>query len=136
MPRSPLRCTLAVLSCNVVKSRGVRGGMPGHRQFADPAIEEAHLRPRQTSYGLGCDRELPREKRSRGLVTSTSTSNRALASTALAAGRDKKPPTAKRANVTPHLTCYRFAHSAAQDAPGAAISRKRVRICLPAVWQK
>ena len=76
MPRSTLCCTLAVLCRNV---GGVRGPLPGHRQFAGSPLEEAYLRPRQTSYGLGCDREPSRERGSRSLVPSTSTSNRAQA---------------------------------------------------------
>src|SRR6185295_6391616 len=76
MPHSSLRCTLAVRCRSVEKSRGVRGQMPGHRQFANPPIEEAPLRPRQTSYGLGYDREPSRLKGSRGLMSSTSTSSK------------------------------------------------------------
>jgi hypothetical protein len=76
MPHSSLRCTLAVRCRSVEKSRGVRGQMPGHRQFANPPIEEAPLRPRQTSYGLGYNREPSRLKGNRGLMSSTSTSSR------------------------------------------------------------
>ena len=79
MPRSSVSCTLAVLCRNVGRSRDVRAPLPGHRQFADPAREKAYLRTRQTSHGLGCDREPSRERGSRRRVPSTSTSNRAQA---------------------------------------------------------
>ena len=79
MPRSSLRCTLAVLCRNLGRPRGVRGPLLGRRQFADRVLEKAYLQPRQNSYGLGCDREPSRERGSRRLLPSTSTSNRAQA---------------------------------------------------------
>src|SRR4029450_2139348 len=51
----------------------------GHRQFADRTLEEFYLRPTQTKYGLGCDREPLRERGNRGLAPSTSASNKAQA---------------------------------------------------------
>src|SRR6516165_780111 len=76
MRRSSLRCTLCR---NVGMSRVLRGPLRGHWQFADLLLEEAYLRPKQTSYGFGCDRGPSRERNSRRLMLSTSTSNRAQA---------------------------------------------------------
>jgi hypothetical protein len=134
MPRSSLRCTLAVLSRNVGRSRVARGQLPGHRQFADPPLEEAYLRPRQTSYGVGCDREPSRERGSRRLVPSTSTSNKVQATYCVGCRtrqkeRKQRPRQQKDSNWPPQPLL--LAQSVAQSATGAPIEGKRVKICLP-----
>lgn len=128
MPRSSLRCTLAVLWRNVARPRGVRGPLSGHWQFADPALEEAYLRPRQTSYGVGCDREPSREKGNRRLAPSTSTSNRAQAKYCVGCrtrqkGR-KQQLRQQRDSTWPPTQSLLLAHRCRKSATGAAIEPK------------
>src|SRR5262249_7706163 len=129
-------CTLAVLSCNVVKSLGVRRRRLGHRQFADQPIEEVYLRPRQTSYGVGRYREPSREKGSRGPVPSTSTLNRAQANCRACCRtrqkeRKQQPPQQRDSMWPPTSTVIACAFRGAKARPALRLSRKRVKICLP-----
>ena len=138
MPRSSLRCTLAVLCRNLGRPRGVRGPLLGHRQFADPVLEKAYLRPRQNSYGLGCDREPSRERGSRRLLPSTSTSNRAQAKYCVGCRtrqKERKQQLRQQRDSTwPPTSVVIACASVAQARPALRLSRKRVKICLPAAF--
>ena len=132
MPR--LRCTLAILCRNLGRPRGVRGPLLGHRQFADPVLEKAYLQPRQNSYGLGCDREPSRERGSRRLGPSTSTSNRAQAKYCVGCRtrqKERKQQLRQQRDSTWPPTSV---VTVAQARPALRLSRKRVKICLPAVF--
>ena len=137
MPRSSLRCTLVVLCRNLGRPRGVRGPLLGHRQFADPVLEKAYLQPRQNSYGLACDREPSRERGSRRLVPSTSTSNRAQAKYCVGCRtrqKERKQQLRQQRDSTwPPTSVVIACASVAQARPALRLSRKRVKICLPAV---
>src|SRR5262245_55832244 len=138
MPRSSLRCTLAVLCRNLGRARGVRGPLLGHRQFADPVLEKAYLQPRQNSYGLGCDPEPSRERGSRRLMPSTSKSNRAQAKYYLGCRtrqKERKQQLRQQTDSTwPPTSAVIACASVAQARPALRLSRKRVKICLPAVF--
>src|SRR6476659_8773039 len=134
MPRSSLRCTLAVLCRNLGRPRGVRGPLPGHRQFADPVLEKAYLQPRQNSYGLGCDREPSRERGSRRLVPSTSTSNRAQAKYCVGCRmrqKERKQLRQQRDSTWPPTSVVIACASVAQARPAPRLSRKRVKNLPP-----
>ena len=137
-PRSSVRCTLARLCRSAVRSRGVRGPQPSHRQFADPALEEAYLRPTQTSYGLGCDREPSRERGNRRLTPSTSASNKAQAKYCVGCRtrqkERKRQPRQQRDSMWPPTSVFiALRIGGAKARPALRLSRERVKICLPAV---
>lgn len=136
MPRLPLHCTVAVLCCNVVKSRGVRGWMPSSRQFANSAIEEADLRPRQTF-----DRETSSQKGSRGRVPSTSKWNRSEAKYCVGCRtrqkeRKQKSLQQRESTWPPRYSHYCFTHSVAQIATGAASEPKTSKDLPTAPWSQ
>ena len=134
-PRSSLLRTLARPCRNVGRSRRVRGLLPGQRQFADP-LEEAYLRPMQTSCGLGCDREPSREKGSRRLMLSTSTSNRAQANYRVGCRtrqkeRKQQPRQQRNSTWPPTSVVIVLRIGVAKARPALRLSRKRVKIRLP-----
>ena len=120
MPHSPLRCTMAVLCCNVApKSRGVRGWVPGNRQFVDPAIEKADLRPRRTFDGERSSKRCSRER-----VPSTSRWRRLGAKYCVGCRtrqKERKQRFRQQRESTwpPRYSHYCFTHSVAQNAIGA-----------------